>query len=72
MQKTICGADVVLDDHLKSFEDIPMTNSQKAKLKLLVHVLYSNPKVLYVPSGTAADKIIQEVIYSLKQYYSPR
>lgn len=61
MQRTICGKDVVVENEMKTLEDIPMSYSQKAKLKLLVHVLYSNPKVLYVPKSTDADKIIQEV-----------
>jgi hypothetical protein len=60
MQKTICGADVIIDSDLQTLEDIPMTGNQKNKLKILVHVLYHNPKILYVPSGTAADKIIKE------------
>ncbi|CAL8135403.1 unnamed protein product [Orchesella dallaii] len=60
MQKTLCGADVIVHDNLKKIEDIPMSNDQRGKIQLLKHVLYSNPKILYVPSGTDADKIIQE------------
>lgn len=30
-------------------------------LGVLLHVLYSNPRVLYAPNGTEADIVIQKV-----------
>lgn len=72
MQKTVCGHDVIMNEVRENspqkdfvdFEEIPMSQSHRAKLKMLTHTLYRNPKLLYVPSGTAASKIIQEVIVS--------
>ena len=38
-----------------------LSKRQQNDLGLLIHVLYSNPKVLYAPNGTQADEIIQKV-----------
>lgn len=42
-----------------------MSKSQKEDIGILVYNLYSNPKVLYAPNSTAADKIIKKVISEL-------
>ena len=38
-----------------------MTYSQRFHVGILVHVLYSNPKVLYAPNGTEVDDVIRKV-----------
>lgn len=43
-----------------------MSKYQQEQIGILVHVLYSNPRVLYAPNNTDADKIITKVGY----YYS--
>jgi hypothetical protein len=42
-------------------EDLGLSQSQLIKIGLMAQVLYNNPKILYAPSGTAADSIIKEV-----------
>ena len=39
-----------------------LTHKQKYDLGILVHVLYSNPRVLYAPNDTDADLVVQKVI----------
>ena len=41
--------------------DLPLTGKQKYDIGILMHVLYSNPKVLYAPNSTMADDIITKV-----------
>ena len=36
---------------------------QKHDIGILVHLLYSNPKILYSPNGTQADEVIKKVNY---------
>lgn len=38
-----------------------MSKYQQEQIGILVHVLYSNPRVLYAPNNTDADKIITKV-----------
>lgn len=38
-----------------------MSNSQRFHVGILVHVLYSNPKVLYAPNNTEVDDVIRKV-----------
>ncbi|XP_023231434.1 ATP-binding cassette sub-family A member 2-like [Centruroides sculpturatus] len=40
--------------------ELGMSAYQQEQVGVLVHVLYSNPKVLYSPNNTAADKIIEK------------
>ena len=42
-------------------EDLGMSNSQRFHMGILLHVLYSNPKVLYAPNNTEVDEIIRKV-----------
>ena len=42
-------------------DDLGLTSKQKKDLAILIHVLYSNPKVLYAPNGTEADVVIAKV-----------
>ena len=46
---------------LAFLEDLGLTQNQRYDLKLLLHVLYSNPKVLYSPNNTQADQVIEKV-----------
>lgn len=49
---------------LFSFADkLGMSKYQQEQIGILVHVLYSNPRVLYAPNNTDADKIITKVRY---------
>lgn len=67
MQKTICGHDTNIpkeklenDIHNMNFDDLGMSSTQQHNIGILVHVLYSNPKVLYAPANTSADSIIRQ------------
>ena len=46
-------------------DDLGLSKRQQKDLGLLIHVLYSNPKVLYAPNGTQADSVIQKVMIYL-------
>ncbi|CAD5121418.1 DgyrCDS9938 [Dimorphilus gyrociliatus] len=67
MQQTICGNNVT-QDRIDAFNSEPEVNLGNVELLalnhrnlgVLLHVLYSNPKVLYSPNGTDADKVIQK------------
>eukprot|EP00918_Siedleckia_nematoides_P057595 GHVU01125596.1.p1 GENE.GHVU01125596.1~~GHVU01125596.1.p1 ORF type:complete len:1296 (-),score=180.93 GHVU01125596.1:585-4472(-) len=66
MQSTICGQPAITKDKLdKSSDsgglgDLGLTKKQQYDIGILVHVLYSNPKVLYAPNNTAADLVIKQ------------
>lgn len=80
MQKTVCGAESKLPPTLPTggsdinLDDLGLSKYQKEKVELLVHLLYSNPRVLYAPNNTAADQIIKnanetfELLDSVTQY----
>lgn len=68
MQKTVCGKET-MPTHVPasnanldplSLDNLGISESQKNQIGILVHVLYCNPKVLYAPNDTDADKIIQK------------
>lgn len=42
-------------------DKLGMSKYQQEQIGILVHVLYSNPRVLYAPNNTDADKIITKV-----------
>ena len=44
-----------------STDKLGMSKYQQEQIGILVHVLYSNPRVLYTPNNTDADKIIIKV-----------
>lgn len=46
-----------------STDDLGMSSTQQHNIGILVHVLYSNPKVLYAPANTSADLVIRQVRY---------
>ncbi|XP_052774715.1 ATP-binding cassette sub-family A member 2-like isoform X2 [Mya arenaria] len=54
--------------------ELGLDGGQKQHLKILVHVLYSNPKLLYAPNNTAVQKIIKkangtfEIVSSVSDY----
>ena len=48
-------------------EDLGMSHSQRFHMGILLHVLYSNPKVLYAPNNTEVDEIIRKVTTALAQ-----
>ncbi|XP_054722736.1 ATP-binding cassette sub-family A member 2-like [Uloborus diversus] len=64
MQKTICGKEgdfptsLPKDGDEIDFDKLGMSKYQQEQIGILVHVLYSNPRVLYAPNNTAADEII--------------
>ncbi|CAC5402030.1 ABCA2 [Mytilus coruscus] len=70
VQKTICGKEThahinptkksTKDGGIQHLDlsDLDVSEAQQNHLKILVHVLFSNPKVLYAPNNTAADTII--------------
>lgn len=67
MQKTICGHDTNIpkdkwenDIHNMNLDDLGMSSTQQHNIGILVHVLYSNPKVLYAPANTSADLVIRQ------------
>ncbi|UYV63452.1 ABCA2 [Cordylochernes scorpioides] len=79
MQKTICGKEHTQplsssDDGEINLEELGMSKYQMEKLGILVHVLYTNPKVLFAPNNTAADEIIKkanetfELLDTITQY----
>ncbi|CAM1324270.1 ABCA2 (predicted) [Pycnogonum litorale] len=83
MQRTICGvtdskheSDEKLHKQSKQIDldEMKLSKSQREDVGILVHVLYSNPKVLYAPNNTAADKIIKkanetfELLGAVSQY----
>ena len=41
--------------------DLGLDGSQQKNLKILIHALYSNPKVLYAPNNTGVTTIIKKV-----------
>ncbi len=56
------------DHDLWPAEDLGMTHSQRFHMGILIHVLYSNPKVLYAPNNTELDSVIKKVKYQLIMY----
>uniref|UniRef100_T1J7T4 ATP-binding cassette sub-family A member 2 n=1 Tax=Strigamia maritima TaxID=126957 RepID=T1J7T4_STRMM len=68
LQKQLCGKDTVIlqpdaDEpqvhHEEiTLDDLDLTKQQREQVGILIHVLYSNPKVLYAPNNTDANKII--------------
>jgi len=46
-------------------DDLGLTQTQLNSIGMLVHALYSNPKVLYAPNNTAANLIMNKVSDSL-------
>ncbi|XP_064616373.1 ATP-binding cassette sub-family A member 2-like [Liolophura sinensis] len=75
MQKIFCGEDhEIPKKKLKHFKDVKgldgisqqdlnelgFTATQQQNLGILLHLLYSNPKVLYSPNNTATDEIIKD------------
>ncbi|KAK3577511.1 hypothetical protein CHS0354_026468 [Potamilus streckersoni] len=71
MQRTICGyehpprhrrnkRDTQKDMENINLDDLGLSWNQQQNLKILIHVLYSNPKVLYAPNNTAANSIINK------------
>ncbi|CAI9718098.1 ATP-binding cassette sub-family A member 2-like isoform X2 [Octopus vulgaris] len=67
MQKTICGHDTNIpkdkwEDDIRNMnlDDLGMSITQQHNIGILVHVLYSNPKVLYAPANTSADNVIRQ------------
>ncbi|GBL93401.1 ATP-binding cassette sub-family A member 2 [Araneus ventricosus] len=64
MQNTICGkqgnfpASLPDDGEEIDLDKLGMSKYQQEQIGILVHVLYSNPKVLYAPNNTDADEII--------------
>ncbi|GAB1604923.1 ATP-binding cassette sub-family A member 2-like, partial [Argonauta hians] len=67
MQKTICGHDTNIpkekwEDDIRNMNlgDLGMSITQQHNIGILVHVLYSNPKVLYAPANTSADNVIRQ------------
>ncbi|KAG1677981.1 ATP-binding cassette sub-family A member 2 [Nymphon striatum] len=67
MEETICGTNKSKNSQLKkkdlhklSLDDLGMSTSQKEDVGILVYNLYSNPKILYAPNNTDADKIIKK------------
>ncbi|PRD32326.1 UNVERIFIED_CONTAM: ATP-binding cassette sub-family A member 2 [Trichonephila clavipes] len=63
MQNTICGKQgnfptSLPDDEEVDLDKLGMSKYQQEQIGILVHVLYSNPKVLYAPNNTDADEII--------------
>lgn len=37
------------------------TSKEQRNLGLLVHLMTTNPKILYCPAGSQADRVIQKV-----------
>ena len=42
-------------------DDLGFKHHEQTELGILVHVLYSNPRVLYAPNNTQADAVIKKV-----------
>ena len=49
-------------------DDLGISYHQQNNLRILVHVLYNNPRVLYAPNNSAADTIIRKVKRNLDLY----
>ncbi|CAL1285568.1 unnamed protein product [Larinioides sclopetarius] len=64
MQNTICGkqgnfpTSLPDDGEEIDLDKLGMSKYQQEQIGILVHVLYSNPKVLYAPNNTDADEIV--------------
>lgn len=41
------------------------TSKEQRNLGLLVHLMTSNPKILYAPAGSEADRVILKVLRGL-------
>ena len=50
---------------------VGLTKKQKMDIGILVHVLYSNPKVLYSPNNSDVDAIISKVAFGYGFYRIP-
>lgn len=46
-------------------DDLGLSQTQMNSIGMLVHALYSNPKVLYAPNNTAANNIMNKVSKSV-------
>ncbi|XP_050394470.1 ATP-binding cassette sub-family A member 2 [Patella vulgata] len=61
MQIAVCGKKPKNSDHPfdpTDIDSVPLTSRQQRMLGIIVHILYSNPKVLYAPVNTSADDVI--------------
>ncbi|XP_013381483.2 ATP-binding cassette sub-family A member 2-like [Lingula anatina] len=67
LQKTICGKPFKLTDEQvqqfaedRDFKSLGLSKEQEFEIGILVHVLYSNPKVLFAPNNSAAVQNIMK------------
>ncbi|KAL3242105.1 hypothetical protein MRX96_021472 [Rhipicephalus microplus] len=65
MQRMVCGKVEKSEASMSSDDEdinlnIGISEYQKEQIGILVHVLYSNPKVLYTPNNTAANLIVHK------------
>ncbi|XP_071097331.1 ATP-binding cassette sub-family A member 2-like isoform X1 [Haliotis cracherodii] len=66
MQQTVCGTPpptIPTDkdgnpEHRSGLDALSLSSRQHRMLGILLHVLYSNPKVLYAPANTSADDVM--------------
>ncbi|XP_052239441.1 ATP-binding cassette sub-family A member 2-like isoform X2 [Dreissena polymorpha] len=68
------ATDDMADFDLPKKEELGLNGGQQHNLKILLHVLYSNPKVLYAPNNSAVETIIHkanetfELVSSVSNY----
>ncbi|XP_043914151.1 ATP-binding cassette sub-family A member 2 [Protopterus annectens] len=63
LQPILCGNNRTIDpEALKqgNMSSLGFTSKEQRNLGLLVHLMTSNPKILYSPAGTEVDKVIQK------------
>ncbi|XP_039629926.1 ATP-binding cassette sub-family A member 2 isoform X3 [Polypterus senegalus] len=63
LQPILCGNDRIIEpEALKqgNMSSLGFTSKEQRNLGLLVHLMTTNPKILYAPNGTEVDKVIQK------------
>ena len=64
MQYGLCGKKLKVNDEALAkgdFKAMHLNNHQKKSLGLLLHVLFSHPKILYAPNTTDVNDLIDKV-----------
>uniref|UniRef100_H3CEJ3 ATP-binding cassette sub-family A member 2 n=1 Tax=Tetraodon nigroviridis TaxID=99883 RepID=H3CEJ3_TETNG len=63
LQPILCGNDRIIEPEALrrgNMSSLGFTSKEQRNLGLLVHLMTTNPKILYCPAGSQADRVIQK------------
>lgn len=65
--KLCCSVRIIEPEALKqgNMSSLGFTSKEQRNLGLLVHLMTTNPKILYSPIGSEVDKVIQKVSHNV-------